>query len=152
MVHNVVPDRMHQVGFAQADAPVQKQRVVSFRRRFGNRERGRMRELVIGSDYKCIKCIFRVKHMGMRFLVDDRRLHCSRREHHCRLGSLRFLNRESHIYLPAQKLEQRRPDKLCIAALQPFGRKCCRRSYLKHRIIYKRSLRCFKPGVKARFA
>ena len=46
VIEHVVPDRVHQVRLAQADAAVDEQRVVRARRGLGDRPAGRMRKLV----------------------------------------------------------------------------------------------------------
>ncbi len=46
LVQHAVPDRMHQMGLAQTDPAVEKQRVVGAGRGFGDRQRRGMREAV----------------------------------------------------------------------------------------------------------
>src|SRR5690349_23949033 len=49
---HILPDRLHQVGFAKSDPAVNEKRVVSPRRSLGNGERGRVRDLIVRSDDK----------------------------------------------------------------------------------------------------
>lgn len=72
MLQNVMADRMHQVGLAQTDAPVQEQRVVCFGRRFRHRERCGMGEAVVRADDERIECIFGVEHGRSRLILNGR--------------------------------------------------------------------------------
>jgi hypothetical protein len=54
-------DRLHQVRLAEAGPAVDEQRVVRLRGSFGDRERGRMREPVRGTDDEQIEDVLRVQ-------------------------------------------------------------------------------------------
>ncbi len=55
-----VPNSLHQVGLAHADAAIQEQRVVSLRRTLRHRLARCMRELVAAADYECIERVARI--------------------------------------------------------------------------------------------
>ena len=69
---HVVADRVHQVRLAQADAAVEKQRVVRPRRRFGDRAARRVRELIRGTDDERVERVARTETDAV--LVKIRRL------------------------------------------------------------------------------
>lgn len=53
--HDVIADGLHQVGFAETDAAVDKQRVVLFRRGFCDGDAGRVGEAVVFADDEAFK-------------------------------------------------------------------------------------------------
>ena len=57
---NKMTDGMHQMRFSESHASIDKKRVVDFSRGFGNRQRCSMGQIVVGTDYKGIECIFRI--------------------------------------------------------------------------------------------
>src|SRR3989454_10582888 len=57
----MVADGIHQVGLAQADAPVNEQRIVGTGGGFRHCHAGRMRELVARADYKTRKRVLGVQ-------------------------------------------------------------------------------------------
>src|SRR5438067_5127287 len=69
---DILTDRLHQVGLAQTDAAINKERVVSARRCLRNSQTGGMRDLVIGPNDERIECISWVETEGgcWRALID----------------------------------------------------------------------------------
>ena len=57
---NKMTDGMHQMRFSESHASIDKKRVVDFSGGFGNRQRCSMGQIVVGTDYKGIECIFRI--------------------------------------------------------------------------------------------
>ncbi len=58
---DLVTDGLHQVGLAHADAAIQEERVVGFRRTFGHRLAGGVRELVAAADDEGVKGVARIQ-------------------------------------------------------------------------------------------
>src|ERR1700722_8145226 len=55
--NRLLADRLHQMRLSQADAAVNKKRVVAVSRALGNRHRGSVGQLVIRADDKCVKSV-----------------------------------------------------------------------------------------------
>src|ERR671913_1223754 len=64
MLHHVVADRVHQVRLAEADAAVDKKRVVRTRRRFRYSAAGRMCELIGWPDDEGVERVTRDEAAG----------------------------------------------------------------------------------------
>ena len=80
---HVLRDRLQQMRLAEAGAAVDEERVVGLRRRFGDRERGRVREAVRRADHEGVEGVLRVEAaaLGPARLdpLDDRRRPRARR-------------------------------------------------------------------------
>ena len=68
-----VPDRVHQMCFAESHAAVQEQRIVSLARRFDDRKRSRVCEIVRFTDDKGFERVFRIQHQGIQRNLFGRR-------------------------------------------------------------------------------
>ena len=64
-LHDEIADGIEEVCFAQANAPVNKERVIGKRRRFGDFETCRMSKLVTGPHHKILEGIFRIRHLSL---------------------------------------------------------------------------------------
>ena len=53
-------DGMHEVGFSQTNASVNKERIVHFSRRFGHREGCSVGKIVVAADHEGIESILRI--------------------------------------------------------------------------------------------
>ena len=58
---DVLADRLHQVGLAEADAAVNEKRIVGSRRRLRDRETGRVRNLVVRPDHERFERVARIE-------------------------------------------------------------------------------------------
>ena len=58
---DLVADGLHQVGLAHADAAVEEERVVGFRRTFGDRLAGGVGELIAAADDECVEGVARIQ-------------------------------------------------------------------------------------------
>src|SRR4051794_10140884 len=63
---DVLGDRLEQVGLPEARAAVDEERVVGLRRRFGHRERGRMRKPVRRADHEGVEGVLGVEAAALR--------------------------------------------------------------------------------------
>jgi hypothetical protein len=54
-------DRVHQVGFTKSHAAIDIERIVGFPRRFRDRERGGVRELIARTDDESLKRALRIE-------------------------------------------------------------------------------------------
>ena len=57
---HVLPDRLHQVRFAKSDAAINEERVIGARRRLCDRQRRRVRDLVVRSDHERFEGVARI--------------------------------------------------------------------------------------------
>ena len=61
---DLVPDGLHQVGLAHADAAIEEQRVVGLRRTLGDRLAGGVGELVAAADHERVEGVARIQLRG----------------------------------------------------------------------------------------
>ncbi len=54
-------DGLHDMGLAQTDSTVDKERIVGLARALADGQGGRMAETVVGAHYKCIEAVFGIE-------------------------------------------------------------------------------------------
>src|SRR5437660_12872012 len=75
---HILSDGLHQMGFAQANAAVNEQRIVRARRRLRDGKTGGMRDFIVRADDERLECVPRIQSWnGCSWpCVDSRRQHC----------------------------------------------------------------------------
>lgn len=153
MLKNIVSNRVHEMRLTQANAAVDKQRVIGLGRLFSYSQRSGMGKAVAGTDDKGIKGVLGIQHTRVRLFMDFysgllRRLFLLFVHD---LGCFRFGDKLDLLRVPVD-LDQGVLDELGVLALQPVPSKFIGGQNGQRRVIRMDDFGGLKPRVETGLA